>query len=160
MMYWGLDKEISGSFSDYLVSRSAKPRIIWKLTWDFLVSASTPSKILFIPLVVICKRRESNLQLACRNRNGPGKTGSPFWMLVRVMYIFEVSIMSQQDFAFNSSAKYRVGGHFKEKASLQNNNTLTHQQIAVDNNRSHLQALFQMCQLSNPSAHGRHYCGE
>ena len=40
---------------------------------------------------------------------------------------------------FNSSAKYRAGGHFKWKPHL----NLTDQQIAVDKKASHFQALFQ-----------------
>ena len=40
---------------------------------------------------------------------------------------------------FNSSAKYRAGGHFRWKPDL----SLTNQQIAVDNKASHFQAKFQ-----------------
>ena len=43
---WDLNKEISGSFSDYLIFMLCKPiydQVIWKLPWDFLVSDSTPS---------------------------------------------------------------------------------------------------------------------
>ena len=40
---------------------------------------------------------------------------------------------------FNSSAKYRAGGHFKWKTDF----SLTNQQLAVDNKASHFQAKFQ-----------------
>ncbi|MCU7813513.1 MAG: hypothetical protein KZQ77_20100 [Candidatus Thiodiazotropha sp. (ex Notomyrtea botanica)] len=46
--------------------------------------------------------------------------------------------MDTKAFMFNSSAKYRAGGHFKEKQDL----SLTNQQIMVDNKGSHFQAQF------------------
>ena len=51
MMVFRRDKEISGKFSDYLVSCEAVPsmrQIIWKWAWDFLVEALTPSLIIFL----------------------------------------------------------------------------------------------------------------
>ena len=47
--------------------------------------------------------------------------------------------MDTKAFFFNSSAKFRVGGHFKWKPDL----SLTDQQIAVDNKGSHFKDLFQ-----------------
>ena len=48
--------------------------------------------------------------------------------------------MDTKAFLFNSSAKYRAGGHLKWKSDL----SLTDQQIAVDDKGSHFQAMFQV----------------
>ena len=47
--------------------------------------------------------------------------------------------MGTRAFSFNSSAKYRAGGHFKEKSAAL---PLTDQQIMVDDKGSHFQATF------------------
>ena len=47
--------------------------------------------------------------------------------------------MDTKAFAFNSQARYRAGGHFKEKAGSL---SLTNQQIMVDDKGSHFQAIF------------------
>ena len=46
--------------------------------------------------------------------------------------------MDQEAYSFKSSATYRAGGHFKEKAEV----SLACQQIMVDDKESHFQAIF------------------
>ncbi|MEW8450151.1 MAG: hypothetical protein AB2694_19190, partial [Candidatus Thiodiazotropha sp.] len=46
--------------------------------------------------------------------------------------------MDTKAFSFNSQAKYRTGGHFKEKTAL----SLANQEIMVDDHGSHFQAMF------------------
>ncbi|MEW8317033.1 MAG: hypothetical protein AB2653_18585 [Candidatus Thiodiazotropha endolucinida] len=46
--------------------------------------------------------------------------------------------MNKKAYSFNSSAAYRAGGHFKEKAAV----SLASQQIMVDDKGSHFQAIF------------------
>ena len=47
--------------------------------------------------------------------------------------------MDTNAFSFNSQAKYRTGGHFKEKTAL----SLANQEIMVDDKGSQFQAMFQ-----------------
>ena len=47
--------------------------------------------------------------------------------------------MDTKAFLFNSQAKYRTGGHFKEKADIL---SLANQEIMVDEKESHFKAMF------------------
>ena len=57
--------------------------------------------------------------------------------------------MDTKAFSSNSQAKYRAGGHFKEKAGLL---SLANQEIMVDDKGSHLKAMFP--DIYNPSLTG------
>ena len=50
--------------------------------------------------------------------------------------------MDTKAFSFNSQAKYRAGGHFKEKADILVSLSLAYQEIMVDDQGSHLKAVF------------------
>ena len=50
--------------------------------------------------------------------------------------------MNIKAFLFKSQAKYRTGGHFKEKADILVSPSLAHQKIMVDDPGSHLKAMF------------------
>ena len=103
-----------------------------------------------LPAVVVRQLAEGGLRRATRrrvfrrnrrNRKVPLETGSPFWIPISVIYILTRQCsMDTKAFSFNCSAKYRAGGHYKEKSgSLL---SLTDQQIIVDDKRSHFQATF------------------
>ena len=59
--------------------------------------------------------------------------------------------MDTKAFSFNSQAKYRTGGHFKEKTAL----SLANQEIMVDDKGSQFKAMF-----PEPSAHWRRCNGK
>ena len=50
--------------------------------------------------------------------------------------------MNIKAFLFNSQAKYRTGGHFKEKADILVSPSLANQKIMVDDPESHFKAMF------------------
>ena len=50
--------------------------------------------------------------------------------------------MDTKAFLLNSQAKYRTGGHFKEKADILVSPSLANQEIMVDDQGSHFKAMF------------------
>ena len=50
--------------------------------------------------------------------------------------------MGTKAFSFNSQAKYRSGGHFKEKAEILVSLSLSNQEILADDKGSHFKAMF------------------
>ena len=50
--------------------------------------------------------------------------------------------MDTKAFSFNSQAKYRSGGHFKEQADILVSLSLANQEIMVDDQRCHFKAMF------------------
>ena len=113
--------------------------------WCHYAICQGRANVIHVPLVVICKHTGSNFQLAYRNKKGPGKID---WFTIlnggeRNVYIWS-KFQSCLNKTLHSIARQNFGrGHYKENASLQKDNTLTHQQIAVDDNGSHFQTLFQ-----------------
>ena len=49
--------------------------------------------------------------------------------------------MGTKAFSFNSQAKFRTGGHFKEKADILVSVSLANQEIIVDDKESHFKAM-------------------
>ena len=108
-------------------------------TWLFL-----KARTYVLPAVVVREFAEGGLRRAtctravCRNQKVPFEIDQ-FAVLntgKRDVHI-DSTHMDNKAFSFNSSAKYRAGGHFKEKQL-----SLADQEIMVNDKESHFQAAF------------------